>query len=102
MPVERSAQRIDRRLSRRDKGFLAGLACAGAIGAGVGAYAYAGHSPGPASMRCVSVTLPSTVGGASLRYCGTGAVHLCRVEGPRVLQIAAACRRAGFAVPPTG
>jgi hypothetical protein len=99
MPVERSSQRIGTRLGRRDKTFIAALACAGAVGAGVGAWVYTGGSSGSGSARCVSVTLPSTMGGASLRKCGRSAVRLCRADGPRIAAVGVACRREGFAVP---
>jgi hypothetical protein len=98
MPVERNAQRIDAQLGRRDKRFLVALACAGVLGVGAGIYVYAGQSSEPAG-QCVSVTLPSTMGGATLRPCGAAAMHLCRVDGRHDARIAAACRREGVAVP---
>jgi len=49
---------------------------------------------------CVTVTIPSTTGGALLHQCGTGARHLCRSafrhHGRLSLLIRPPCRQAGL------
>jgi hypothetical protein len=44
---------------------------------------------------CVSVVIPSTMGGATIKRCGAAAQRFCR-ENTRDAQIASACRREGF------
>jgi hypothetical protein len=67
MPVDRASQRHGSALSRRDRRFLAALACAGALGIGGGAFAYAGGDS--ARGGCVTKVVASTMGGATIRTC---------------------------------
>jgi hypothetical protein len=59
--------------------------------------AYSGSAPG-----CVSVTVPSSTGGATFHYCGAQARSFCRAEfaAPANDQLATrarpACRQAGL------
>ena len=97
MPVEGQWQRANTPLSRRDErllGAVAALAAAGAAAAGIAYATHTGSSPGAA---CVVVDVPSTMGGARLRNCGSAAHRFCRTQGPLDPRIAAACRRQGFA-----
>lgn len=48
--------------------------------------------------RRVDVSVPSTMGGASLRRCGAAARAFCRDQGRSDRTIAAACRRQGYAI----
>ena len=97
MPVEGQWQRANTPLSRRDKRLLvalAALAVAGAITVGV---VFATRSSSLPEAGCISVDVPSTMGGARLRNCGRAAHRFCHTQGPRDARIAAACRKQGFA-----
>lgn len=96
MPVEGQARRP---LSRRDKGFLAAIGCLGALAIGGAVFAFADHKPGPSNAGCVVVTVPSTMGGASVRYCGAAARRFCARQGQLSAAIAAECRKQGFLAP---
>ncbi|MGA9761178.1 MAG: hypothetical protein WBQ14_01985 [Gaiellaceae bacterium] len=96
MPVERRAERLASPLRPRDRYFLAAMACAIVLGIGAGAYAYASRPPAPSNEGCVVVTVASTLGGTTLRSCGTAASRFCRAQGKLNAGIAAECRRRGF------
>lgn len=102
MPVEGNEQRLVSPLGPRDKRFLVAITCALVLGVGVSVYAYASHAPAPSNKGCVVVTVPSTIGGAVLRNCGTAAQNFCRAQAKLNDGIAAACRRRGFAPGSTG
>ena len=71
------------------------LAVAAAIAAGI---VFATHSGSSSGAGCVVVDVPSTMGGARLRNCGSAAHEFCRTQGPRdPLGSRAACRKQGFA-----
>ena len=97
MPVEGQWQRANTPLSRRDKRLLAALATLAATGLVAVGIAFAMHSSSPSEAGCVSVDVPSTMGGARLRNCGAAAHRFCHTQGPLDPRIAAACRRQGFA-----
>jgi hypothetical protein len=97
VPVEEQARRP---LSRRDRRFLAAAGCVAVLGVGGVVLAYAGGSHGPSRTNCVSVTVPSTMGGASVRACGAAAARFCRTQGRLSTTTAAECERVGFAVRP--
>ena len=80
-------------LTRRDQGFLGALAVTG-IAASIGGFLYSSGSS--SSANCVSVTIASTMGGATIHKCGAAAATWCHEERPSNAQIAAACRRAGY------
>jgi hypothetical protein len=63
---------------------------------GLGAYALTGGAP--ARRDCVSVTFPSTLGGAQLEGCGERARRICASGDFRGIaqELRAACARAGF------
>jgi len=92
MPVEEQARRP---LGRRDRRFLAAIGLVAALGIAGAVFAYAGRSHHPSRSDCVAVTLPSTMGGASTRFCGEAARRFCRTQGGPRTPYAAACRRAG-------
>lgn len=96
MPVEGQWQRAHTPLSRRDKRLLAVLAALAAAGAVAVGIVFATQSS-PSGAGCVTVDVPSTMGGARLRNCGSAAHRFCRTQGPLDARIAAACRRQGFA-----
>ena len=95
MPVEGQWDRARTPLSRRDKRLLLALAAlivAGAIAAGV---VLATRSSSPQG-ACLSVDVPSTMGGGHLKECGAAARQFCLEQAKREPAIAAACRRQGF------
>ncbi len=95
MPVEGQQRRP---LGRRDRIVIAIVLGAVAIAAGVGSFAYLDRngSPGSSGKGCVVVTVPASLGGATIRRCGARAVAFCRSEALRNATIADACRRAGM------
>src|SRR5664280_3205032 len=100
MPVERQAERLASSLRPRDKYFLAAMTCAVVLGIGATAFVYANRAPAPSNKGCVVVTVASSLGGTTLRNCGTAAREYCRLQGKLNGGIAAECRRQGF--PPPG
>jgi hypothetical protein len=96
MPVEGQFERANTPLSRRDKRLLGALAVVAAAGVAAVGIAFATHSSSSGA-GCVTVDVPSTMGGARLHNCGSAAHRFCRTQGPRDVRIAAACRKQGFA-----
>jgi len=97
MPVEGHARRVQTPLSRRDRRFLVLLLCLGvALVTGGLVYWLLTRSPSPSNAGCVVVTVPGTMGGATLRNCGPAAHTFCRTQGPLSEAIAAECRRQGL------
>ena len=97
MPVEGHWERIGTPFSRREKrllGILAGVTAAAAVGIGV--YWVVGDSSGHQA-GCVDVTVPASVGGATIHRCGKDAVTFCRTQATVHDAIAEACRKQGFA-----
>lgn len=91
MPAE--ANRFERRLGRRDRRFLAALACAALIGTTVAAVA-AGHGPdAPPQAGCVTLDQPGVMGGGTWHFCGANAVAFCRQHAAEDDRLAAQCRR---------
>src|SRR5689334_14802172 len=99
MPVEGQAQRVRTPLSRRDRRVLSIAAAAAALAAGGGIYAYVADTSSKPDASCVSVTLPLSVGGATVERCGPAAARFCRSELARDPHVAAACRRRGYKLP---
>jgi hypothetical protein len=86
------------RWGRREKTAIAILlGCVVLALAALGAYALS--SGAPARADCIDVTFPSTLGGAAVRGCGPQARSVCASGELRGIEteLAAACRRAGFA-----
>ena len=98
MPVEGQWQRARTPLSRRDKRLLAAAGAIAAAAVAAGGVVYATHSSGRSDAGCVVVRLPSTMGGAEVRNCGAAAKRFCLLQGKVDPTVAAACRRAGYAV----
>ncbi len=80
-------------LARRDKQLIA-VVCAAAVAAGIVLGIKLATRPSSHDSGCVEVTLPSTMGGATIRRCGTAAQTFCRQQGS-IPVVAAACRRDG-------
>jgi hypothetical protein len=96
VPFEGQALRSRTGLRPRDKGFLGALATAAVIGSGVGAYLHFSHESSAAT--CVTIVVPSTMGGATIHRCGADAARFCRANGLTDARVATACRRGGFGV----
>jgi len=95
MPVEGQWERSRTPLGRRDK-LLLGAVGLTAVAAAIVAAIVLGSRGGSAG-PCVAVTLPSTMGGASIHRCGAAAHELCRSQGAADEVVARACRAQGFA-----
>jgi len=100
MPIEGHADRLGTSLSGRDRRFLTIITCAFVLGAAACAFAYTSSPASPSNEGCVVVTVASSMGGTTLRNCGADAKRFCRNEGRLNGDIAAACRREGYAVGP--
>jgi hypothetical protein len=92
VPVEEQSRRP---LARRDRVAIAVVALAAAAGFAAGTV-LAVESGGPSGAGCVEVTFPASLGGETIRRCGSEALSFCSTEGPRNRRIADACRRAGI------
>jgi hypothetical protein len=96
MPLEGHWNRLATPLSGRERRLLVAVAAVVvAVAIGVGVYAAtdgAHHQAG-----CIDVTVPASVGGATIHRCGTDAVRFCRMQGSSDAAIARACKREGLA-----
>jgi hypothetical protein len=103
MIMEARAKRLATPLQwgRREKAAVGGVLAALVVAlAALGAYALS--SGGPARKDCVDVTFASTLGAAKVKGCGAQARRICGSGSFRSIssELAAACRRAGFAYKP--
>jgi hypothetical protein len=94
MPFEGERRAIP--LTPRDRHVLAVVAVVAALGLGGGIYAAVDRGSTSAGRRCVTVVIPTTVGGSTIRKCGASAARFCRAEAPGHPKIAEACRREGY------
>jgi len=79
----------------RDRFFLLALGAV-AVAAIAGGALYAAFRGGPATGgRCFTVTVPASMGGATIHRCGAAATLFCRAQH-RTTLVGEACRRAGF------
>lgn len=77
MPAE--AARLQRRVGRRDRLFLAALACAAAVAAPAIVLAARGQgSPARSDAACITAAHAGVLGGGAYHYCGDAAVAFCR------------------------
>lgn len=100
MPFEGHADRLGTPLSGGDRRFLAIVTCAFVLGVAACAFAYQSSPAYPSNEGCVVVTVASSLGGTTLRNCGTAAERFCRSEGGLNGDIATACRRERYSVGP--
>ena len=91
MPAE--AHRLQRRVGARDRRFFAALACAAAIGTGIGAVAFSHGSDSHTALRCVTRNAAGVMGGGTWRYCGVEAVAFCRAHSTEQRSLAVQCAR---------
>ena len=96
MPLEGHWNRLATPLSGRERRLLVILAAAVvATAIGVGVYAATGGAHHQAG--CIDVTVPASMGGATIHRCGKDAVTFCRAQGSSDAAIAQACEREGLA-----
>jgi len=91
--VPTESQRLRRRISRRDRWFLALVALLALVGTpGTVLLLSTGPRPSPGG-RCVTTVRASVVGGATYTYCGTSAVAACRRYAADDKALAAQCEK---------
>lgn len=94
MPAE--TKRLQRRITPRDRWFVAVLACAALVGTPA-AVLLSAHSARPgADAGCVTTVRASIMGGATYKYCGASAVTACRQFASEDKTLAARCEALGF------
>jgi hypothetical protein len=93
VPAESS--RLRRRIRRRDRWFIAVVACA-VLCATAAAVVLSG-SPATRDGSCVSLIRPGFMGGQTVTYCGARAVSFCRTRRPGDTAAASACLKQGYA-----
>lgn len=94
MPFESERRTIP--LTPRDRHVLAVLTVVAALAIGGGIFAAVNHDGKSTAGRCVTVVIPTTVGGSTITKCGASAARFCRAEAPGHPKIAEACRRRGY------
>jgi hypothetical protein len=94
VPVE--AKRLQRRLTGRDRWFLAVLACAAVVGTPTAAVLLAHSSHPSTGAGCVTTLRASIMGGATYKYCGADVPAACRQFASRDKGLAARCGTLGF------
>jgi hypothetical protein len=94
MPVEGQWDRVNVPLRSHDRRVLAVMAALTAI-AVIGGIVFALMKPAKSNAGCVSFTVPASVGGATIRYCGGKAKTFCATKGVPAAA-AAECRRLGY------
>ena len=96
MPVEGQWDRVNHPLRQTDRRALAVMACVTVV-AIVAGLIFALTRPAHSDAGCVVYTVPASVGGAVVRYCGEKAKVFCATKDARTTPIAADCRRLGYA-----
>ena len=91
MPAE--SQRLRRRISRRDRLFLALLALLAIAGTPGAVLLLPTGPPSRPDSRCVTTVRASIVGGATYRYCGASAAVACRQYATGDKAFAAQCQK---------
>ncbi|HUK44761.1 MAG TPA: hypothetical protein VLV28_05665 [Gaiellaceae bacterium] len=96
MPLEGHWDRLATPLSGRERRLLVILAAVVvAVAIAVGVYAATDRARHQAG--CIDVTVPASVGGATIHRCGKDAVTFCRTQGSSDAAISRACKREGLA-----
>jgi hypothetical protein len=94
MPVEGQWDRVNHPLRSTDRRVLAVMAWVTAI-AVIGGVIFALTRPAHSDAGCVVFTVPASVGGATVRYCGGNAKTFCATKDG-LAEVAAECRRLGY------
>jgi hypothetical protein len=94
--VPAESQRLLRRISARDRWFLAVLVGAALVGTPA-AVLLAQHDPSPnTGARCVSTTRAGIMGAGTYKYCGADAIPFCRQFASGDDDLTAQCKKFGF------
>jgi hypothetical protein len=97
--VPAETQRLQRRITPRDRWFVAVLACAALVGTPA-AVLLSSHDARPgADAGCVTTVRASIMGGATYKYCGARAATACRQFGGDDKRLAARCEALGYLPP---
>ena len=96
MPLEAHAHRLATSLTRRDKLVIGVIVIGALLAVGVGIYSSVTRHSAPPGANCVTVTVPGTMGGGTLRNCGAAARRFCLAEYRLNDAIASACRAHGY------
>ena len=91
MPAE--SERLQRRITRRDRWFLALLALLALIGTPSALLLRLHDSHPNTNVRCVTTIRASIIGGATYKYCGADAVAACRQFATEDKAFAAQCEQ---------
>ncbi len=94
MPVEGHWERLNVPLRRSDRRLLIVMGCLTTI-ALIGAVVYALTKPAHSDAGCVVFTVPASVGGATVRYCGASGKAFCGTKSGQTVA-ASECRRLGY------
>jgi hypothetical protein len=97
MPVEGHWERANTPLRARDRRVLLVVAAVAVVALVVLGVAYALRPAARSDAGCLVANVPSTMGGATVRSCGSQAHELCRTQGKIDRAIAEACISQGFA-----
>jgi hypothetical protein len=100
VPVEGQWNRVNHPLPARDRRVLTIAACVVVLGVVGAVIAYVVHPP-KSNAGCVVVTVASTMGGATQRYCGAAATKFCRDQSA-LASAAGRCRLLGYPTRRTG
>ena len=91
--------RLERRIGRRDRAFLAGLACAALLA--VPAFVLLSRDDARPSSQtgagCIEAAHAGVLGGGTYRFCGSDAESFCARFAPAEAAIAGKCARLGLA-----
>ena len=94
MPVE--SERLQRRITGRDRWFLALLAALALAGT-LSAVLLLPHGSSPSTdARCVTMLRASIMGGATYKFCGANSVTACRTFANEDKALAARCEQLGL------
>jgi hypothetical protein len=94
--VPAESERLRRRISGRDRWFLALLLVAALVATPIAVILLQNGSPRSSDDRCVTVMRASIMGGATYRYCGASAATACKRFGSRHEALAARCEALGL------
>jgi hypothetical protein len=103
VPLERHWERVHtpvRSTTRRERRVLVAVIAVLLIGVAIALFATLRGGSSEAGAGCIRVTVPSTMGGATVHACGPAAARWCRSPESRQAAIAhdarAQCLRAGY------
>jgi hypothetical protein len=94
--VPAESERLQRRITGRDRRFLGLLVVSALVGAPSAVFLIP-HGSGPSTdANCVTTMRASIMGGATYKYCGANAVTACRQFAAEDKALAARCEQLGL------